>query len=430
MRFLLNFVAHELNHPYQGGDHKKGDSSAGGSNDRDPEVRSTVAGTRSISEWPCLLILRAYTLPQSPGEGLRQETSNVFIQRLGVATSRAFERRLGRPPSQADVCGVVNTLTGRSSRFLQCAERAQARLARLHSELQKSQEQRRGIDAAQKLTASSIASSKRPLEEPNHNLSDSPREVKRARLESGNPNPHKSPPPLKQEITAPSKPMAQKHAPIALQGALSDSQFVEAPRVDSTSSHARADFPTQTPVTAIRQPTSTDLSNSNSDHEIEQRTPSHNTVEVAGHGIRRHIEGHSRPARRESLPAGPFATQTPAQETSAMTQPSSAAASASGAQQSSLTILGTQTQHVIGSRTDLGLNSPVLPGCAAAVGLPVCTRPQAPPSASAPPLANVPGIWAIQVGKPSPCQIDLSFEVDQDTVVCIRRWATRRQGFE
>ena len=424
MHFLPNSVAHELNRHYQGGDHKKGDSSAGGSNGGDPEVRSTVVGTRPTSEWPCLHLLHAYTLPQSPGEGRRRETSNTFIQRLGVATSRALERRLGRPPSQTDVCGVVNTLTSPSSRFLRCAERAQAQLARLHSELQKSQEQGSGIDTAQELTASSIPSSKRRLEVPDHNLSDPSREVKRARLESGNLNPHKSPPPLEPEITAPSAPMAQKHAPIAPQGALFDPPFVEAPRVDSTSPHARVDLPTQTPVTAKGQPTSTDLSNSNSDHEIEQRIPSYNTVDAVGHGSRGHTEGNSQPARRESLPAGSFATQTPAQETPAMAPPPSAAvASALRAQQPPLTILGTQPQHVIGSRTDLGLNSPALLGFAAAVGFPACARPQALRSA-------VPGIWAIQVGKPSPCQIDLSFEVDQDTAACIRRWATRRQGFE
>jgi hypothetical protein len=310
------------------------------------------------------------------------------------------------PPSQEDVCGVVNTLTSRSSRFLLYAERAQAQLARLHSELQKSQGQQNPIDIAQELTVSCIGSNKRLLEEPDH-TSDS--QIKRARLESGNPNPHKSPPPLNPE-NAPSAPMGQKHAPIAPQGTLSDAQKVSC--VDTASPHATVDSPTQTPVT---QPTSTD---------IEQRAPSQNTntLDDASHESRGHTE--AAPARRESLPASPFATETPAQEIAPLPE-------ASEAQQSPLTTLGTQPQDFTGSRTDLSLNSPVLPGVAVAMGLPAYVRQQAPPSAPVLPfIVNVPGIWAIQVGKPSTCQIDLSFKVDQDTARCIRHWATRRQGFE
>ena len=420
MLFLLIFVTHEFYHHDQEGDRKKVNGTAGGNNDRNPEVRSTVASTRPTSEWPCLHILRAYALPQCPGEGLRREPSDVFIQRLGVATSRALERRLGRLPSKADVCGVVNTLTGSSSRFLRCAERAQARLAQLHAELQKSQEQQSGIDIAQELTASSIGS-KRPLEEPDHNSSEPLREVKRARLESGNPNPPKSPPPPKPEKAAP------KHASVAPKETLPDPQVT--PRVGSTSPHAGVDILVQTPVMAIEQPKSTNL---NSCHEIEQRTQertSHNIADSASQGNKGLNESTSRPTRRDSFPVAP--TQTPAQEMPAMAPPLSAATPSLGAQQYPLTILVTQLQHIIGSGTDLSLNSPSLPIVAAAMGLPALIRPQAPPSAPALPLiSNVPGIWAIQVGKPSPSQIDLSFEVDQDTAVCIRRWATRRQGFE
>jgi hypothetical protein len=290
-----------------------------------------------------LHISRAYTLPQCPGEDLGRAPSNTFIERLGVATSRAFERRLGRPPSQADVCGVVNTLTSRPSRFLLCAERAQARLARLHSELQKSQE---NTDVDLELIVSPIESCKRPLEEPDHNSSDPPREIKRARLESGNPNPQNNPPPFKPEnaVQAPSAPMPKKHASVAPQGTLSDPQLVKAPRVDCTSPHARIDFPKQAPVTDIGQSTSPDLpKSSNSDREIEQRTPSHKTVDPASHGNRGHTEGTSLPARRDSLPTGPLATQTPAQETVATAPPPSAANSASGRQQSLVDRIGYPT---------------------------------------------------------------------------------------
>ncbi|KAH9033469.1 hypothetical protein EDB84DRAFT_1488709 [Lactarius hengduanensis] len=114
-------------------------------------------------------------------------------------------------------------------------------------------------------------------------------------------------------------------------------------------------------------------------------------------------------------------TETYTQETLGMAPPPPTTTSTSGAQQ---TVLGTQTQDVIGPRTDLSPNSPAL--AAVAEGHPACTRQQAPP-----PPASVPGVWAIQVGKPSICQTDLSFEVDQDTAGCIRRWATRgRQGFD
>ncbi|KAF8271141.1 hypothetical protein EI94DRAFT_1797315 [Lactarius quietus] len=289
--------------------------------------------------------------PESPGEGRSGSTSNTFIQQLEIATSRAFERRLGRPPSQADVYGVVNTLTSRSSHFMLCAERAQARLARLHSELQKSQEQQSRIDITLELTASSIGSSKRPLEEPDYN---SPRELKRARLERGNPNPRNSPPPppFKPEnaVQAPSPPMVQKHAS-SLRGSHEPAGQIRFSLTDPCYRH-RATNPTG-------------LSKSNSDRKIERRIPD-DTVDAV-------------------LSCRPFASQ--------------------------------------GLRC-LRLWVP------AAVGLPACTLPQVPPSVPAPRLANVPGIWAIQVGKPSPCQIDLSFEVDQDTAVCVRRWASRRQSFE
>ena len=66
------------------------------------------------------------------------------------------------------------------------------------------------------------------------------------------------------------------------------------------------------------------------------------------------------------------------------------------------------------------------------MGLPAYTRQQVAPSpiATNPFVANVPGIWAIQVGKPSAGQTDVTFVVDQDTANGVRRWATRRQGFE
>ena len=45
-------------------------------------------------------------------------------------------------------------------------------------------------------------------------------------------------------------------------------------------------------------------------------------------------------------------------------------------------------------------------------------------------VANVPGIWAIQVGKPSAGQTDVTFVVDQETASSVRRWATHRQGLK
>ena len=65
------------------------------------------------------------------------------------------------------------------------------------------------------------------------------------------------------------------------------------------------------------------------------------------------------------------------------------------------------------------------------MGLPAYTRQQVGSSSVTTSfVANVPGIWAIQVGKPSAGQTDIGFVVDQDTASSVHRWARHRQGFE
>jgi hypothetical protein len=66
------------------------------------------------------------------------------------------------------------------------------------------------------------------------------------------------------------------------------------------------------------------------------------------------------------------------------------------------------------------------------MGLPAYTRQQVGSSTitTSSFVANTPGIWAIQVGKPSAGQTDVAFVVDRDTANSVHRWASRRQGLE
>ena len=65
------------------------------------------------------------------------------------------------------------------------------------------------------------------------------------------------------------------------------------------------------------------------------------------------------------------------------------------------------------------------------MGFPVYTREQVPSSATPNAfVANVPGIWAIQVGQPLASQTDVEFVVDQDTASSVRRWAAYKREFE
>lgn len=67
-----------------------------------------------------------------------------------------------------------------------------------------------------------------------------------------------------------------------------------------------------------------------------------------------------------------------------------------------------------------------------AMGVPAYTRQQVGSSTltTSSFVANTPGIWAIQVGKPSVGQTDVTFVVDHDTANSVHRWASYRQGFD
>jgi hypothetical protein len=68
---------------------------------------------------------------------------------------------------------------------------------------------------------------------------------------------------------------------------------------------------------------------------------------------------------------------------------------------------------------------------ASVMGFPVYSRQQVPTSVTPNVfVANVPGIWAIQVGKPSAGQIGVEFVVDRDTASSVRRWAAKKREFE
>src|SRR6266403_216911 len=78
--------------------------------------------------------------------------------------------------------------------------------------------------------------------------------------------------------------------------------------------------------------------------------------------------------------------------------------------------------------TEIHLNSVASP---TTMGRPTYTRQQVGSSTFTNSfVVNVPGIWVIQVGKPSAGQTDVAFVVDQDTASYVHRWATHKQGFE
>ncbi|KAI0303651.1 hypothetical protein B0F90DRAFT_1308751 [Multifurca ochricompacta] len=93
-------------------------------------------------------------------------------------------------------------------------------------------------------------------------------------------------------------------------------------------------------------------------------------------------------------------------------------------QQSLVTPLDVQPDYATASKVEMDTDNTGSPTTAMGV-----TRYAQLSSAPPPFSANVPGIWAIQVGKPSATQIDISFEVDQDTAGSVLRWVTQRQGF-
>ncbi|KAI0300788.1 hypothetical protein BC826DRAFT_1102124 [Russula brevipes] len=315
-------------------------------------------------------------LSQSHRSGRQQETRNIFTQKLGVALNRALERRLGKSPCPKDVSKAVDLLAGtKASVFVQHAIRAQEQLASLHAQLQRAQERNEQVtDAVQNTPESSITPQKRSA---GHD-DTLPRETKRTRVESASPRPRPPtpppppPPPASASDTA-TNPEAQ--APDATMSPKSIPIAPQSMRSDPKFAEIpRAGSPgpqvTVNDAPPPRRPVP----------DTGQPTPPANPKSDAGHQPTLNPQ-HSKPASPKAGDAIP---------------------------------------------DDRG-SSTAAASFATTMVLSAYTRPQ---GSSSPSLANVPGIWAIQVGKPSASQIDIAFTVDQVTASSVHRWATHRQGFD
>jgi hypothetical protein len=340
--------------------------------------------------------------------------SGAFTQHLGVALSRALERRLGKAPSPKDVNKAVDALGGsKASVFLQHVARVQEQLASLHTQLQISQQQNgHATDAVEDISGSSIGSQKRSLG--SHDSSPDPsRETKRTRRESTDPPPHAPPSNLENEgNTVPLTPdtlMSSKDVPTApwiMRSA--DPKFADIPRADPVGPQATVDSSLQPPNTGAKQLVQSNHAQSDSCSATGLQ-PSNDAVDgdSGNHG---HIKDDLQIARHESqaAPGDPTLPRTPVQETLLKESSPSVPTSRPDPKVSLSATPHTQPQHIIASEPEISSNGSASP--TVAIGAPQYAQPQAQsPAASSPFVANVPGIWAIQVGKPSVCQIDITF---------------------
>jgi hypothetical protein len=357
-----------------------------------------------------------------------QVSSSAFTQHLGVALSRAFERRLGKAPTQEDVNKAVNTLSRTNgSAFLQHVARVQEQLACLHSKLQKSQEPHNHTsDTVEDISAAPLWPKKRSLES-HDNPTDPPRETKRAHLKPTDSPPHTSDPRNVAAKSLLATPMSLNDVPVAPRSMRCDPRI---PLTDSAGTQATVDSSPQPLDTDTKQPIQPDHAKSDPEDAAEQQTS--NGAVDGDNGNDGHTKEVLPTTHRESQAApDPSSGSTPVQ-TTLPTEPSpsvSTSHSEPEPKQPPLTEPDTQPQHASTSETEISFNVPASP--ATAIGASPYFQSQA--QSSAPPtpfVANVPGIWAIQVGKPSVSQTDMTFEVEKDTAISVRRWATRRNGFE
>ncbi|KAH9998837.1 hypothetical protein BJV74DRAFT_883095 [Russula compacta] len=336
---------------------------------------------------------------------LDQQTSGRLLR---VALDRALERRLGQVPSPLDVDKALDALGGaKSSAFVQHAVRVQEQLARLNEQLQRDQERHgHATDAVQDASASSSKPRKRSVEHVDKS-SDPPREIKRSRVGSTSRLPHTLPSTsdheAKKESRAPDASMSPKDVPIApLRSTRSVPRATGLPRVDPALPQATVDdSSSRLPIMDTGKPTPSDNTKSDSIPKTGQQ-PSIGAVDG---GDQRHTESQ---AARSGVPApaDPSLAQTRIQDK--LRKPSSLPPS---------TFIPDEQGSPLPA-SDFRSEHPVAPGLATEIGLDGAASP-----------ANVPGIWAIQVGKPSASQIDITFAVDQDTASSAHRWATHRRGF-
>ena len=283
---------------------------------------------------------------------------------------------------------------------------------------------------------SSIEPKKRSLG-PHDNSPDPPREVKRTRRECAEPRSYAPSPNLKHEAN-PVLPtldtrVPPKDAPIAPRSMRSDPRFAELPRADLAKLQATVDSPLRPPITCIKQPILSNHAKSNSGNVTEQRQPPNDAVDGDSHGNQGRTKDvsqiMSQIAHPKSTSGDPSLVETSVQNTLQRAPSPSVSTSRPEPKQSLLTTSETRPEYTIASKLEISSNCSASP--ANATGAPVYTRPQIPSSAPPTPfVANVPGIWAIQVGKPSASRIDIPFDVDQDTADSVRRWAAHKKGFE
>lgn len=347
--------------------------------------------------------IHSQDLSQVHPSALNQQTSGKILR---VALDRALERRLGKVPSPVDVDKALDALGGaKASAFVKHAIRVQKQLARLNEQLQR--DYGNATDAVQDSSGSSSKPRKRSVEHVDKS-SDPPQATKRSRVGSTSPLPHTLPSTSDHEAKkgsrAPDASKSPKDVQIVPRSTRSVPRVTELPRAD-VALHPQATVDNSSfrlPIMDIEKPTPSDNTKSGSIHKTGQQ-PSNGAVDG---GNQRHTESQ---AARSGAPApiDPSSAQTHVQDK--LRKPSSHSPSTfiPDEQGSPLPTSDPRSEH------------PVTPRLVTEIGLDGAASP-----------ANVPGILAIQVGKPSASQIDITFAVDQDTASSLHRWATHRQGFE
>ncbi|KAF8501536.1 hypothetical protein F5888DRAFT_1673159 [Russula emetica] len=345
------------------------------------------------------------------------ETGNGTVKLLAVALERALQRKLGGVPSPTLVNEAVSKLApngANPSPFVQHAIRVQEQLGRLHSQLQqRAQEpQDHAISPIQDTPIMPLTRAQKRSAA--HDDDIQAQETKRNRLDSAGSARHRlnAPPStsdnkVNPETKAPAMAMSLRSRTKDIR---SDPKHAEPPRADSVGSPQASvtNSPSGLPVMGTGPPTSGPSNNTvlGPNRKTRQRSPN-DTVDGGS------LEHTKSQVARPGGPA-PVAVDPPS------------------AQMHTKDKLGTVSSPSISTAIPDAQGSP-LPTVASptAMGLPAYTRQQVGSSTlTSSFVANTPGIWAIQVGKPSAGQTDVAFVVDHDTAISVHRWASHRQGFD
>lgn len=368
-------------------------------------------------------------VPARDKENLSVTPNNVMAQRLlAVALQRALQRKLGDAPSPTLVNDAVSKLApdgANPSPFVQHAIRVQEQLARLHAQLQTAQDpQNTAISSIQDIPTMPITRAQKRFAAYDDDIPA--QETKRKRLDSGDSAPSR-PRPNTPPSTSDNKVNPETKAPAMSMTLRSRTTDIRSepkhaePRADSVGSPQASvtNSPSGLPVMATGPPTSGPSNNKTSEpnRKTRHRSASNDTVDGGSHG---HTK--SQVARPDAVPVDPASTQMHTKgKPGIVSSPSISTATAIPDAQGSP--LPTVASPTVASPTAA---SPT------AMGLPAYTRQQVGSSTLTTSLfvANTPGIWAIQVGKPSAGQTDVAFVVDHDTAISVHRWASHRQGFD